>query len=258
MARIRSIKPSFFRSEDVSALPLRARLTWIGLWTHCDDAGRTKDNVRLIKGDIWPLDEVSLKDIEDDLETLAAQGRIVRYEVDGKRYLEITNWRDHQAIQKPTESKLPPPPAPVPPSNGSGSPPVVVPETADSPTARKGREGKGREGTRASAQEPPPPKCPTHLDEPNPPPCRACGDHRRHREQWDRNRATAAGQAQQNRARTEAEANRLAIAACPLCDDSGYVGVRQCGHDPDQAERARTWAAEARAAIVVPLHRDTA
>lgn len=40
MAKIRSIKPDFFTSEDVSALPLRARLTWIGLWTHCDDHGR--------------------------------------------------------------------------------------------------------------------------------------------------------------------------------------------------------------------------
>lgn len=49
MARIRTIKPSFFRSEDVAALPLRARLLWIGLWTQCDDQGRTKDNKQLIK-----------------------------------------------------------------------------------------------------------------------------------------------------------------------------------------------------------------
>lgn len=82
MPRIRSIKPSFFLSEDVAALPLRARLLWIGLWTHCDDAGRAKDNARLIKGAVWPLDNVTLADIEDDLATLADHGRIVRYEVD--------------------------------------------------------------------------------------------------------------------------------------------------------------------------------
>jgi hypothetical protein len=42
MPRIRSIKPDFFKSEDVAALPLRARLLWIGLWTQCDDHGRTR------------------------------------------------------------------------------------------------------------------------------------------------------------------------------------------------------------------------
>ena len=96
MARIRSIKPEFFTSEAVSALPLRARLTWIGLWTHCDNHGRARDNGKLIKAAIWPLDDVTLKDIEEDLATLAAHGRIARYSVEGKRYLVVTNWGEHQ------------------------------------------------------------------------------------------------------------------------------------------------------------------
>jgi len=183
MARIRSIKPTFFRSEDVSALPLRARLTWIGLWTQCDDAGRAKDNARLIKADIWPLDGVTLKDIEEGLQTLAAHGRIVRYEVDGRRYLEIVNWGDHQAIQKPTPSKLPPP------SSGqirSGTAPVGIPEDHESGTAWKGGEGKGEEGTRATSgvRPEPPPRCPKHLDQSDPPPCGPCADARRAHEQW--------------------------------------------------------------------------
>ena len=95
MARIRNIKPEFFTSEAVSELPIRARLTWIGLWTHCDNHGRARDNVKLIKAAVWPLDEVTLKDIEEDLATLARHGRIVRYSVRGKRYLVITNWGEH-------------------------------------------------------------------------------------------------------------------------------------------------------------------
>lgn len=181
MPRIRSIKPGFFRSEDVSVLPLRARLTWIGLWTHCDDAGRTKDNVRLIKGDVWPLDDVSLRDIEEDLTTLAAHGRIVRYEVDGKRYLEITNWSDHQAIQKPTASKIPPPPSN---DTNSCSPTGALPDNADTATAGKGGEGKGKEGKRAHAREAPPRACGKHLTDPNPPNCGACADARRAHEAW--------------------------------------------------------------------------
>jgi hypothetical protein len=184
MPRIRTIKPSFFRSEDVSALPLRARLTWIGLWTQCDDSGRAKDNARLIKADIWPLDGVTLRDIEEDLETLAAHGRIVRYEVDGRRYLEIVNWGDHQAIQKPTPSKLPSL------SEGrihSGTSPVALPDNGESATARKGGEGKGEEGTRDARE--PPLRCPKHLDDPEPPPCGPCADARRAHGRWERDNA---------------------------------------------------------------------
>lgn len=126
MARIRSIKPGFFTSEDVSRLPLRARLTWIGLWTHCDDQGRAKDNVKLIKAAVWPLDPVTLREIEEDLATLAAHGRIVRYEVDGRRYLAVTNWSDHQKPNRPTTSRLPAPP--------KNPPPVTDSEPDDSPT----------------------------------------------------------------------------------------------------------------------------
>src|ERR1700741_2905623 len=109
MARIRSIKPGFFKSEDVSALPLRARLTWIGLWTQCDDHGRYKDSAKLIKGDVWPLDDVSLRDIEEDLAYLEAERRIVRYEVDRKPYLAVVNWPAHQAINRPGKPRYPAP-----------------------------------------------------------------------------------------------------------------------------------------------------
>lgn len=242
MARIRSIKPSFFRSEDVSVLPLRARLTWIGLWTHCDDAGRTKDNARLIKGDIWPLDDVSLRDIEDDLATLAAHGRIVRYEVDGRRYLEIANWRDHQAIQKPTPSKLPPPP-----DTTTGQ----LPEDSGSPTARKGREGKGGEGTRVPAREPPT-RCTEHADTPDPPPCGRCADARRAHDTAQRQHAAWAAAERQADAHQHAETTRQAIAACRLCDSSGYAGPYLCTHDPTVPDRAHRGAAAASAAIRQP------
>lgn len=180
MARIRTIKPSFFTSEDVSALPLRARLTWIGLWTHCDDAGRAKDNGKLIKAALWPLDDVSLRDVEEDLRTLAAHGRIVRYEVDGQRYLEVTNWSEHQKISRPTPSKIPPPSL-----NAHGR------LSEGSPQEGKGKEGKGRareeplsrNGTRPLDSEPPL-TCPKHLENPRPPPCGACADARRANERW--------------------------------------------------------------------------
>jgi hypothetical protein len=182
VARIRTYKPSFFRSEDVSVLPLRARLTWLGIWTQCDDQGRTKDNVKLIKADVWPLDPVSLADIEEDLITLAGHGRIVRYEVDGQRYLEVVNWDDHQKISHPSKSKIPAPsyPQAIPPE-GSGS------ALEGSSGEGKGREGKGGD---ARASPEPPRQCPPHTNNPNPGPCGPCADARRAHAQWetDRNR----------------------------------------------------------------------
>ena len=110
MARIRTIKPGFFRSDDVTPLSYRARLTWVGLWTYVDDDGRGKDNARIIKGEIWTLeDDVTHVEVEEDLEELHRHDRISRYEVDGKRYLVINKWLDHQVISRPTPSKLPEP-----------------------------------------------------------------------------------------------------------------------------------------------------
>lgn len=214
MPRIRSIKPGFFKSEDVSALPLRARLTWIGLWTHCDDQGRTKDNARLIKGDIWPLDDVSLRDIEEDLSTLAAAGRIVRYEVDGRRYLEIVNWSEHQKIDRPTKSSIPGP------SNGHR----VLDEPSPNPRAGKGGERKGEEGTRdtrardASPAAPiptepspePPRQCLKHIDDSDPPPCGPCADARRAHSRWEAERAAR-------------------IAAAPKCRKHRGMPAETCG-----------------------------
>ncbi|MGE3449745.1 MAG: hypothetical protein AB7H92_19420 [Microbacteriaceae bacterium] len=187
MPRIRSIKPDFFTSEDVSELPLRARLTWIGLWTHCDDQGRAKDNVKRIKAAIWALDDVSLRDVEEDLATLAENGRITRYEVDGGKYLAITNWRRHQYVPKATASVLPPPPdwhpdPPRPRKDNDSTTTGELPEPSGTAPARKGKERKGQEGnTRASAR--PAPTCDRHPHG-TPDNCGACGAARRAHDAW--------------------------------------------------------------------------
>ncbi len=110
MARIRSIKPEFCRSESIVALPVPVRLHFAMLWTYADDYGRGVDNPRLIKGDLWPLDDdVTPAVIESYQASLAAAGRIVRYEVDGKAYFEVVNWAEHQHPQKRKDSTIPEP-----------------------------------------------------------------------------------------------------------------------------------------------------
>src|SRR5262249_21781191 len=106
--RIRSIKPEFWSSLTVARLSVNARLTFIGLWNYVDDCGRAKDDVRLVKAAVWPLDDsATSKRIEGWLSEIAGQSLIVRYEVEGKRYREITNWKEHQKVDHPKPSMFP-------------------------------------------------------------------------------------------------------------------------------------------------------
>lgn len=130
MARIRTIKPEFFTSLTVASLPIEARLTFIGLWTHVDDEGRCVDDARLIKAAIWPLDDRISTDVELDLKRLSESSLILRYTVGERSYLTVRGWSEHQRINRPTKSKLPPPPAapePPPASEKPAPPPAKTP-----------------------------------------------------------------------------------------------------------------------------------
>jgi len=110
MARIRSVKPEFCHSEAIVGLPRDVRLHFILLWTYADDFGRGKDEPRIIKGAIWPMDDdVTADMVADWQDQLHKAGRITRYEVDGRRFFVITNWMEHQKPNRRTDSKLPGP-----------------------------------------------------------------------------------------------------------------------------------------------------
>lgn len=78
MARIRTIKPGFFKNEDIAALPAMARLLFIGLWTQADRAGRLEDRPKRLKAEIFPYENY---DIEKGLNELQNAGFILRYKV---------------------------------------------------------------------------------------------------------------------------------------------------------------------------------
>lgn len=112
MARIRSIKPEFFTSETIAALPVTARLTFIGLWTYVDDNGVGQDNARLVTAAIWPLEDdptATLRRTREDLARLHEARLITRYEQFGKRYLFVATWDEHQKISHPRKPRFPRP-----------------------------------------------------------------------------------------------------------------------------------------------------
>ncbi|MGQ4488587.1 hypothetical protein ACN6LM_006058 [Streptomyces sp. SAS_281] len=109
MARIRTIKPEAFTSESLAEVTVAAERTFFGLLTQADDHGRHRDNAAIIAGLLWPLRaEHTSVHVEDDLNQLANAGLICRYTgCDGRRYLHVMTWSEHQKIDKPSQSRLP-------------------------------------------------------------------------------------------------------------------------------------------------------
>jgi hypothetical protein len=164
VARIRTIKPTFFSSLDIAKYPYEVRIHFAGLWTYADDAGRGADDARLIRAAIWPLDDaITVRKVERMQEALEAGGHIVRYEVDGRRWFAVVaeSWK-HQRIDKPQASRIPPPPIP----EDSTTVPGPLPEAAANGTGTlpegsrlegKGRERKGEESSSSSSSDSRPP-----------------------------------------------------------------------------------------------------
>ncbi len=270
MARMRTVKPGFFTSEDVAELSLRARLTWIGLWCYCDDEGRGKANLKLIKAAVWMLDDVTLADVQEDLLELERCGRIVLYRADGMRLLQVTNWDAHQHPNKPQKSKFPPParttagrpsagpvadrePWPdeyLPPPDDDEPPmrdddvrppatnatPLRADERSPHVARTLGGEGNrrgivGEGNARETRNSPPPPHCPNHPNGTTDP-CGPCGTAKRARTDWD---------TEQTRIRTEAAATRRAARDnCQQCDGTGWIVTPddtsiKCTHQPQPA-----------------------
>lgn len=107
--RARTLKPGFFKNEQLAELPMAARLLFAGLWCLADREGRLEDRPRRIKAELFPYDDL---DVEPLLQALADHGFIIRYAVDGARYIQVTNFTKHQSPHpREAASEIPPPPA---------------------------------------------------------------------------------------------------------------------------------------------------
>lgn len=107
MARARNIKPAFFMNEVLVGLPFEYRLLFIGLWTLADREGRLEDRPVRIKMEVFPADNV---DTDAGLQALNDAGFVLRYEVDGTRYIQILAWKKHQNPHvKEAQSTIPAP-----------------------------------------------------------------------------------------------------------------------------------------------------
>jgi len=108
MARIRTVKPSFFTSADIVELTPLARLLYIGLWCEADRVGRLAWSINTWKYRYLPGDDCDIQALTNELLT---QGLVQTYHVAGKDCAFIPTFCQHQVINhREAESQLPTPP----------------------------------------------------------------------------------------------------------------------------------------------------
>ena len=109
MSRIRTIKPEFPQSESIGAISRSARLLFIQLWTICDDHGRCRAAKPYLVGQLYPYDDDAAEEIGGWLSELADEGLIYLYQVEGKSYLEVPGWAEHQRVDNAGKPRVPAP-----------------------------------------------------------------------------------------------------------------------------------------------------
>lgn len=143
MARIRTIKPEFFTSEDIVGLSPMARLLYIAVWCEADKEGRLVWKPMTFKLRYFPGDNC---DIQAMCKEIVDAGLVKLY---GDGFAVVPSFKAHQHINpRESDSQLPEP--------------VAIPTRAarvKNASARVnseidpqvGREGKGKEGDRRVA-----------------------------------------------------------------------------------------------------------
>lgn len=102
------MKPDYPKHRKTRSVSRDARLLNIHLWNLADDEGRLQELPQWIIGEVFPTDEdVTPGRLREWLQELSDAGLLARYEVDGERYIQCHDFRDHQKISHPTESLLP-------------------------------------------------------------------------------------------------------------------------------------------------------
>lgn len=149
MARIRTIKPDFWTDGNMVRLSPFARLLYIGMWnfTLCDH-GHVADDPFKLKLQILPMDDVNIDEL---LAEIMAAGRVTRVvDPDGRTYLHVKRFEDHQKIDPRWKTRCPAC-AQKDSLSPAETPVSLVEPQRDSPQLTLGRDGMGRESKKTSS-----------------------------------------------------------------------------------------------------------
>lgn len=105
----RILKESICTSDSVDSLSWFEEVLFYRLIVNCDDYGRFDGRPAIIKNRLFPLKEsLTAKAISKAVNTLVIAGLVVLYEFEGKPYLYLPTWNDHQNVRA-KRSKYPSP-----------------------------------------------------------------------------------------------------------------------------------------------------
>lgn len=111
MARIRTIKPELWVNEQLADCSTGAVLLFIGALNFADDFGVLPAKPRQLQMQVFPSGRFSNTEVEQQIGELIDAGLVEQYTVEGDHFWWLVNFRKHQVINRPTNSKLPKPPS---------------------------------------------------------------------------------------------------------------------------------------------------
>jgi len=150
VARIRSVNPKFWKSLTLAKLSREERLFFIGLWNVADDEGRGFAEPKLLKGELFSMDDdVTGDTISVWLKHLATLKLVFLYADNlGRPLYAVRSWEEYQRPEKPKASELAAP-------ETSGKRPRRVPDTSPTLPAGNGKRNRNRKGNGKGDAEPP-------------------------------------------------------------------------------------------------------
>jgi hypothetical protein len=111
--RIRTIKPEWLEDERLATCSDTARMVSVALIVLADDYGNGRAHHLYLTSRIWPYASCdtheSLARVSRALHELVAIGFAQLYEIKGQTYYNLTNWKRHQRIDRPSQPLVPSP-----------------------------------------------------------------------------------------------------------------------------------------------------
>lgn len=105
----RIIKESVCVSDSIDGLSWFEEVLFYRLIVNCDDYGRFDGRISVIKNRLFPLkDDLTAKCVRNGINRLVSAGLVALYEFEGKPFLYLPTWNDHQSVRA-KRSKYPSP-----------------------------------------------------------------------------------------------------------------------------------------------------
>ncbi len=115
MSRLRNrmVKAEFWTDPELLRWPLPKRVFYQGLWALAEDSGCLEDDAFGWKLQLFPSpadSDITLEALTAWRDELVEAGKLVPYEVGGKRYLYLRTFHRHESPRNPQRPDLPLPP----------------------------------------------------------------------------------------------------------------------------------------------------